>query len=873
MKNPIEVFSSLKRPAESRIDDLWDLEKEVLEKYSAGLQIGSRVAIELPTGAGKSVIGLLILESWRLEGKRVAILTASNALAEDMTKRCHELGVESALITGRRYGEADEISRVQNKRRYSRKLAIGVMNYWAYMMAKDIPEPDVLVVDDADFFENFLLSYYGVTVSRTEDPDLWAQLMNDLAKHRIYQARVEAFMFSDTTEETLAVYFTHSLEIVKKLRTLVLSGTPVSEELSFSFDRNKNLLETCLMFVTREEIVFAPYVTPGLMHDRLRVVEKIIFMSATIGSKEYIHRTLGSPVELELLTEREVKSHVGTMGKRIIFPLDGITQSAHMDDDLLRAITTIAAKFPKLLVICNSYREAYRTAKVLESIGCAATIYKKESDSRNFADAKSGALVTAGRFIGIDLPDEACRVEVVTKMPYVLGPADAFARNVLEDDSYVNEKVGHRLVQAFGRCNRNKDDYAVYFMLDSRLASDNQADAEICGYFPTKMRAELDYGQDYAETGGVLRCMEIADAMLEDRLADFGSKVAASERELRSIAIPDTGRPYLPEIQAWHELTVRQNYLEAAQRFVECGKLYLKARVGTESAKRQAAWSNYMAGMCFYLAYLNYGASDYKEKAVKSLSSAVKEGGSSWFSGLQLVVDELSEAKTAEEVVFNTEVQDFKERLLRTWKEFAASNTTKRRNPRVVWGEIVSALSTGKHGEICDKLKVVFEQMGFEVRRRDDEEGMPDLELFANVGSHYVCIVEVKTKEQTKPDQDGKHVVSREDVDQLSGHRPSYQTQYSGRPIFTMIFTNREEISETAAAKAANSVRILKGTEFASFLNRFFELMERGWTASNPYEVLKVMQLALMPSDYESILKPAEVPLVSIEDINKIVKW
>jgi hypothetical protein len=628
------------------------------------------------------------------------------------------------------------------------------------------------------------------------------------------------------------------------------------------------------MFVTREAIVFAPYITPGLMHDRLRAVEKIIFMSATIGSREYIHRTLGSNVELEVLTERDVKSQVGTMGRRIIFPLDGISPSPHMDDDLLGSVMTIGQKFPKTLVICNSYRDAYRAAKALESIGCQATIYRREADSTGFARAKTGALVTAGRFIGIDLPDDACRVGVVTRMPFVLGPTDAFARNLLGDTAYINEKVGHRLVQAFGRCNRNPNDYAVYFMLDSRLANDNQADAEICGFFPSRMRAELDYGQDYAETGGMVRCLEIANNLLANKLPDFEAKVTEYQKSLKDMAIPDTGRPYLPEVQAWHELTIRQNYLDAAQRFVECAQLYGKSRLEGELVKRQVAWANYMTAMCYYLAYLNYRNEDYKAKVVSHLDIAIKLGGASWFSGLQLLVNELSEeAKKQDEIVFNAEVQDFKERLLRSWKEFAAANTSKKRNPKSVWEEIIQTLHSGKHNDVCDKLKIVFEQMGFEVRKRNEEEGMPDLELFANTGARYVCVVEVKTKEQAESNEDEKKVVGRADVDQIGGHRPSYQLQYPGRPIYALLFTNKDGFSETALSKAANNVRLLKSGEFATFLNRFLELMERGWKANNPYELLKVMQVALMPNDYEGTLKPSEHPLITIEEFNGLVKW
>jgi superfamily II DNA or RNA helicase len=42
------------------------------------------VGIELPTGAGKTLIALLVAEAWRRAGKRVVILSANKTLARQM---------------------------------------------------------------------------------------------------------------------------------------------------------------------------------------------------------------------------------------------------------------------------------------------------------------------------------------------------------------------------------------------------------------------------------------------------------------------------------------------------------------------------------------------------------------------------------------------------------------------------------------------------------------------------------------------------------------------------------------------------------------------------------------------------------------------
>lgn len=173
-QDPTELFKTLPLRLGGQIKSLWPVEEEILKKYHSELKDEKRLALELPTGSGKSIIGLLILESWRGSGKRVAILTSSLALADDMKRRCDDLGIENVVITGRRReDELEDIARARAKRKYARKQAIGIMNYWAYMMGKDVVEPDVLVIDDADSFENLLTSYYSVRVSKQDDPGLW----------------------------------------------------------------------------------------------------------------------------------------------------------------------------------------------------------------------------------------------------------------------------------------------------------------------------------------------------------------------------------------------------------------------------------------------------------------------------------------------------------------------------------------------------------------------------------------------------------------------------------------------------------------------------------------------------------------------------
>lgn len=223
-----------------------------------------------------------------------------------------------------------------------------------------------------------------------------------------------------------------------------------------------------------------------------------------------MHRTMGCFDEIAVLTEKDIRSQVGTMGTRVIFPLNDVCTTGRIDAKVLDVIHRILSTFKKVLILCNSRSDADKVIEYLHENGQKATLYQGEADSTHFAKIEQeGALITAGRFIGLDLSSKECGVGVITRMPYILGPIDLLIKNILEDAQFSDEKVSHRVVQGFGRCNRNPDDRAIYFMLDSRLASDILGEEKIYQHFPRRMKAELDFGQEFAEIGGLAKTLEV----------------------------------------------------------------------------------------------------------------------------------------------------------------------------------------------------------------------------------------------------------------------------------------------------------------------------------------------------------------------------
>ena len=66
-------------------------------------------------------------------------------------------------------------------------------------------------------------------------------------------------------------------------------------------------------------------------------------------------------------------------------------------------------------------------------------------------------LVTAGRFDGLDLPDDTCRLVVRPSVPAASTEFERFAVAYLGDASYMRHRVGQQVTQALGRANRTEN--------------------------------------------------------------------------------------------------------------------------------------------------------------------------------------------------------------------------------------------------------------------------------------------------------------------------------------------------------------------------------------------------------------------------------
>lgn len=157
-----------------RPKDLWFHQGEIVRSYAPAKLQTADVALQLPPGAGKTLVGGTIGE-WRRRknGERIVYACATRGLAKQTAKKLRSYGMECVLLIGNNHDwpEADRL-------RYTNAQAIAVTTYWSIFNSNPpLSDAQVLILDDAHAAENAVVGPWSITIDRSDaayDPVLEA---------------------------------------------------------------------------------------------------------------------------------------------------------------------------------------------------------------------------------------------------------------------------------------------------------------------------------------------------------------------------------------------------------------------------------------------------------------------------------------------------------------------------------------------------------------------------------------------------------------------------------------------------------------------------------------------------------------------------
>lgn len=491
--NPEALFRDLPRQSGGP-KHLWSHQADILRDYLAH-QNDPDLAIELPTGAGKTLVGMLIGE-WRRRtlGERVAYLCPTLQLARQAIKDAQAAGISVVDLTGRaRHWDTND------RLAYQQGDAIAVAHYSAVFNSNShLDDADLLIFDDAHAAAGAIADTWTV---RFDHGTAGYELLVNLLGSGLPGTAATRLLAPTHDPATRSEGYLVDPAVVTANLSTVTQIVDVQAQLTntkYAWRLVRDSIDACNVLVSAEEVIIRPLLPPTTTHLPYTEPKQRLYLSATIGAGGELERAFGR----RRITRMAVPTgwdERGTGRRFFVFPELTIEFArAGGDSGAAAALAQFVSDLMKdagrsLLLAPSNYTLATYKALLTPAGFADITAADVETTLEPFTTKANAVLGLANRYDGIDLPDEKCRLIVLAGLPVGADPQEKFYTTMLGAKRVLQERTRTRFAQGAGRATRNTNDRAVIVVLGQQLIS-FAGDHDVQDGTHPEIRAELEIG-------------------------------------------------------------------------------------------------------------------------------------------------------------------------------------------------------------------------------------------------------------------------------------------------------------------------------------------------------------------------------------------
>lgn len=469
---------------DSAVDNLWSQQADVLRTYARDHQSTPDVALELPTGSGKTLIGLLVAEWRRLRlRERVAFVCPTNQLARQVHEKAAGYGIDTVLLIGPSddWPPADSL-------RFTRSEAVAVTNYNHVFNRTPRIQPQVLVMDDAHTAEGPVADRWSLRLDRNDAREAYFAALTAVAQELTEHHR-RGLLNNDldpARQSAIEVLLPHAVHRVSEALTAAISEHVEGRQEWYAWDAIGASLDTCLVFASWRELLIRPFIAPTFTQDAFVAATQRVYLSATLGSGGELERSFGRS-KISRIPQPADWDTEGSGRRYVLAPGAGRDGT-----EANQLISEIVSKVGRVLLLAPSERHLNRVSSIL--LPKDFTELRRSDIEHNldaFTTAERAALLLANRYDGIDLPHDACRLIVLSGLPSGTHLQERFLFDELGAPQVLSERIRTRITQGAGRATRGRRDTAVVILHGDGLIN-FLSQGEIVQVLRSELQAEFD---------------------------------------------------------------------------------------------------------------------------------------------------------------------------------------------------------------------------------------------------------------------------------------------------------------------------------------------------------------------------------------------
>ena len=827
-----------------------DYQTAMLDLYIKNMEKRT-VALELPTGSGKTLVGLLIGEYRRRKNKeKILFLCPTNQLVHQVVEQANlKYGLKAIAFCGKQkdYSPKDKSSFLMSE-------ALGVTTYSSFFALnsffKDI---DVLIMDDVHSCEDYIISNWTVQIdSETTIFTEIAELLKNCISEVDYKYLLEEEYLPDVASWCNMLPMPLALNKLDELQLILQHGIESGTSNFYAYSRISENLQECNIYIANRKILIRPWIAPTMSFKAFADAKQRILMSATLGRSGELERITGIEkiCRLPIVNDWDKKG----LGRKF-FTFPDLSLGEDEQGEVVMALQNLCKKSVFLVpdsqsakAIKGFYTEHISSAKIFEAKDI-------EESKQSFVDYPEGTAILANRFDGIDFSDDASRLLFIWNLPKTTNLQERFLITRMGASKLYAERIRTRIIQAVGRCSRNPSDFSIVCVIGDSIQNDLTKQEKI-KQFPPELRAEIQFGLensvDYSTVKDVIE--QARDFLDRNENWQEAEEYIVDLRNAYWDEIDEVEKQVNDKLQKSAVLELKFQY-SLWKKDYKAAFGFACDIIGVLNAPVLSGYKcfwNYMAGcMAFYL--FQQGQSEYRTSGVQYLEEALKENISiRWLSGLSEKLF-CAENKDIEE---NDFFFDCVERLENVFTSLPTAQKLEKRIKKIL--DDLNSLD----GKVFERgHKELGELLGY-ISHNPSSTGAPDPYWIINENNVVVSedkIYEEKEQIKSIPISDvseaGRHCVW------ILEHEKRILKDAN---IYTVLITNATRIEDDARIYADNLYYVYR-KDYVSWAVKALTVIRRVW---NTYT--DGGEMAWREAVHEEFMKESVTPKDYLEFVCKM---
>lgn len=470
LTNPIEIYEALDRQTE-KVGSLRPAQIRVLNEWFKKRLNDHDVILKLNTGAGKTLVGLLMLEtklhlkSYNDEpnyGIEIFLCNNRNLVFQTM-RQAKQFGINVDTIT-----PDNEIPiEVINGEKILVTSVQRFFNGKSIFEHSNELEIDTIVIDDAHRSAELIKQSCEIKITKKNNAQLYTDLFNLLSDGLESQGEGTFAELKNNSggydSSYLPVPYWTWIDKIKEITSLIADKIDTSE-LRFVWPIVKDHLEECDCIIAGSSIEIKSLKFPIEFYTKYVHAKQRVFMSATTASDSILISDLG--INDKAVKEPLIDPNEKWSGEKMVI-IPSLISDKYSRQQMVKNFGKAKIKKFGVTVLVPGY---YKTGDWEKYGAVIGTTDKLQESLKKFDDGEfSSPLVLVNRYDGMDLADDKTRILILDSLPTTESLFDKYISDVIPNGAEVILRTAQKIEQGMGRSVRADTDYSIVIFIGSDL--------------------------------------------------------------------------------------------------------------------------------------------------------------------------------------------------------------------------------------------------------------------------------------------------------------------------------------------------------------------------------------------------------------------